>query len=185
MLGFSWNGTLSRTAVGATLLLLILSYTESRFWLNLSVTFVDGSASLGQPTILGLFVFLAYALGTVIVTPPTHPEWEDLTAESLAMENKELLGLVLEHRARSELPGGLGRASAAYAGLGLYNLALGFVARAYGQPLDHYSSLSFLVPAIALGSLFSWQLSRNATQPFGDAKKLVHQFRVASKSTSK
>jgi hypothetical protein len=184
MLGFSWNGTLSRTAVGATLLLLIVSYTESRFWLNLSVTFVDGSASLGQPIVLGLFVFLAYALGAVIVAPATHPEWEDLTAETLALENKELLGLVLEYRARSELLCGLGRASAVYAGLGLYNLALGFVARAYGQSLDNYSSLSYLIPAIAFGSLFSWLLIRYAIKPFGNAKRLVHQFCIASGSAS-
>ncbi len=179
MLGFNWNGTLSRTAVGATLLLLLLSYSEFQFWLELSNNFLISGTKLGEPIIVGLFVFFAYSVGTVLIElPRSKLDWEKLIADALIRGNSGLLEILLDNRSRSDLLRGLSHALWCFVLLGFYNLAIRISLPVENGPISTSSILMYLVPAILFGSFFGWQLKALSKEPFYSAARLLDRMNL-------
>lgn len=179
MLGFNWNGTLSRTAVGATLLLLFLSYSESRFWLELSSGFLTRGNKLGEPIILGLFVFFAYSVGTVLIElPRSKLDWENLIADALSRGNNGLLEILLDSKSISDLLRGLSHALWCFVLLGLYNLAIRICFPLESGSTSSSTIVMYLIPAILFGSLFGWQLGKLSKEPFEKAVRLLELLNV-------
>lgn len=174
MLGFSWNGTLSRTAVGATLLLLLFSLPESRFWLDLATGFASTAETLGQAFLLGMFVFVAYALGLMITTPPRNrPDWEKTIAAVLHLECNEATAIVIECRSRWELLIGLSRAFFVFAATAAYNLLMTVTFSFLGFNLQQTTPWVALVACIVFGLIFGKVVDRVSAQPLEEAEKLI------------